>query len=749
MASEDARRTEAAAYNDTANLALVFEENIIRLIQAHDQILLFARASFAADPDRFDLMQWAHVQKFVADVSLQIVIINKEGMLAATTLGMPKAPMDLSDREHFRVHIDTDGDELFISKPVFGRVSGKWSIQLSRRIIAADGTFSGVILVAIDPYYLANFYGSIDVRKKGMVLLAGLDGIVRARVSSGDRTIGQSITSGALFRQLALASSGSFLTDGRRDGVSRISSYRRVKGYPLVVAVGFARAEVLAGAGQRRMIHYSVATFVSCLVLIFSTMIVRRQIRLLRARDNLWEAANYDLLTKLPNRNRLHEVVSAIIAEPHTTRSQRFAALLIDLDNFKFINDTLGHEAGDLVLRTAAKRIQRMSRRAQVVARLGGDEFAVVLRDMPTRQEAEATGVRILRAMRRKVDYRGHAIEISASVGIACFPDHATNWSGVFRAADLALYRAKQSGRNRVVVFEPAMQIEVENRFLVLETLRSAIEMDRVTPFYQPEIAVETGEVVGFEALSRIVLDDGRQCMPAEFMSALEDMEVGREFGWRMMEKVISDMKAWLAAGLNVNRIAINVTNVDLRAEDYAERVIAMLQENGINPGNLEIEVTETAALDDNIVTIKRNLNILAGYGVLISLDDFGTGFASLAHLKLLPVTKIKIDRSFVGSIMTDPESRSIIDAIVRLSHSLGKAVVAEGVEDEAQLAMLRELDCDIVQGFLFSRAIRFDEVGTYLLRHAAKSLGSSAWRHKNHSGGELWVGRHVESSAR
>jgi diguanylate cyclase (GGDEF)-like protein len=398
MISEDARRTEDAAYHETVNMARVFEENIIRLIQAHDQILLSARSSLAKDPDHFDLVSWAREQNFATEVSLQIVIINKAGMLAGTTLGMPPNPVDLRDRQHFRVHVDATGDELFISKPLLGRVSNQWSIQLSRRLTAADGSFAGVILVSMDPYYLANFYESIDTRKNGMVLLAGLDGIVRARVSAGDRTIGQSIASGGLFQRFALASSGSYVTDGKQDGAARFTSYRRVRGYPLVVAVGLARSEILTTVERHRVLYCGVAGFVSMLILIFVATIVRRQIGLQRAREELWKAANVDALTRLPNRNRLHDIVSAMTSKTQVDQA-RFAILLIDVDNFKLINDTLGHEAGDIVLRIAARRLDRMCGKVRVVARLGGDEFAMLLHDMGGQRELEDVALRVMSAI--------------------------------------------------------------------------------------------------------------------------------------------------------------------------------------------------------------------------------------------------------------------------------------------------------------------------------------------------------------
>jgi diguanylate cyclase (GGDEF)-like protein len=451
-------------------------------------------------------------------------------------------------------------------------------------------------------------------------------------------------------------------------------------------------------------------------------MIVRRQVGLQRAQDRLWEAANLDTLTRLLNRNRLNEVVAAIIADPNACQ-ERFAVLLLDLDNFKFINDTLGHEAGDLVLRTAAKRIKRASDGAQLVARLGGDEFALVLRGGSKQLQIDEAAQRILRALQRKIKYRGHSVEVSISVGIACFPDHATTWSGIFRAADLALYSAKRAGRNRAVVYDPAMLVEAEKTFAMLESVRFAIENDRITPYYQPQVATKTGEVVGFEALARIVKEDGRLEMPTEFVSALEDPEVSRAFGMKMMEKVVTDMRLWLAAGLEIKRVAVNASTLELRMDDYAERVIAILQKNEVIPDLFEIEITETAAFDDNIAVIGRNLAALAAHGVSIALDDFGTGFASLTHLKMPSITKVKIDHSFVGSIVGDPESRSIVDAIIRLSQSLGKVVVAEGVENDVQLATIHELDCDIAQGFLFSEPMPADGVGTYLLRHTANLL--------------------------
>jgi diguanylate cyclase (GGDEF)-like protein len=724
LAGLDARRAEDGAFRDTANLARAFEEHIIRLIKACDQILLFARSSFGRDPTGFSLKQWAHDQNFANDVTLQIAIADKTGILTASNLPLSPKPTSIRDREHFRVHADTARDELYISKPVMGRISGKWSIHLSRRISADDGSFLGIITIAIDPYYLGRFYESVDLNRNGMVLLAGLDGIVRARVSGASQTVGQSIRNGMLFKRLSFTPIGSYVTDGKLDGHRRLTSYRSVRGLPLVVAVGLAETDVFASIGYTRRLYFLAAAMMSILVLAFMAMLVRRQIAMQRARDKLWETANVDALTKLANRNRLNDTVNAIVANP-SAKNERFALLLFDLDNFKFINDTLGHEAGDIVLRTAAKRIKRTSRDAYFVARLGGDEFAVVLRNPSSQGEIEDTAQRILQALQQRVNYRGHGVQLSTSIGIACFPDHSSTWNDVFRAADLALYRAKRDGRNRFAVFHPEMLVEAENQFRLLESVRLALKRDHVVPFYQAKVAIKTGEVVGFEAVARIVHYDGRVDLPEHFVSTLADAEISRAFGLRMVERVARDMRTWQELGLDIKGVAINVSTTELRAGDYAERVLAILEANRIPAQRFEVEVTETAAFDDETSSIRRNLDILSTHNISIALDDFGTGFASLTHLKSLPISQVKIDQSFVANILTDTECRAIVDATVRLSHSLGKIVVAEGVESRAQLAAVGKLGCDIAQGFLFSKPIPFDEVHTFLLQHRIRNLAS------------------------
>lgn len=438
-----------------------------------------------------------------------------------------------------------------------------------------------------------------------------------------------------------------------------------------------------------------------------------------RKRDEMkiWQAANFDSLTGLPNRSQLHEAVDEAIADA-ARKPGSLALLLIDLDNFKLINDTLGHEAGDLALRRTADRLRRVAREDDLVARLSGDEFAVFVRDIEDHAALERRAAEILRALRRRMRFRGETIEVHGSVGVALFPEHGESRSDLFRSADLALYRAKHDGRGRIVVFEPAMRATAERRYEVLTTVRDAIQGSRVVAVYQPQMLLATGAADGLEALVRIEHGDGRLGLPGEFMSAFEDAEVGRALGLQMLDRVTRDFEAWLAAGIDVKRIAVNVSNIELRVDDYAERVMARLRQRRIPFERFEIEVTETVIFDEGVPAIRRNLRTFAQNGISLALDDFGTGFASLTHLKSLPISRVKIDGSFIRHVVTDPQSRSIVDAIVRLSHSLGKPVVAEGVEDAEQLERIRELRCEMAQGFLFARPLRAEAVPSFLLRN-------------------------------
>ena len=287
LLATDKQHAEQSAVQNGANLARAFEEHIIRSIREVDQTLLYVRESYTKDPAHFDLSLWSHNSQFLKDLGFQVAIIDKDGYLLATSLGPVSERLDLRDREHFRVHANGVRDELFISKPVFGRASNKWSIQLTRRITGSDGSFAGVVVVSLDPHYLERFYESVDLGAKGVVVLVGLDGIVRARASLGDTTIGQSLAGSTLFASYPQNETGSFESTSPIDGVERVYSYRGVRGFPLIVVVGLAKDEVLAGYDLRRMSYTEEGAALTTLLVVISGLIAWHQRGLQKSREQL------------------------------------------------------------------------------------------------------------------------------------------------------------------------------------------------------------------------------------------------------------------------------------------------------------------------------------------------------------------------------------------------------------------------------------------------------------------------------
>ena len=273
-------------------------------------------------------------------------------------------------------------------------------------------------------------------------------------------------------------------------------------------------------------------------------------------------------------------------------------------------------------------------------------------------------------------------------------------------------------GRNRAVMFEPALLADAERRYRTVASFREAIDDGRLVAVYQPEIDLASGEVVGFEALARI--DNGGLLPPALFADALNDPESCRLLGRHMLEQASRDLSRWHDAGLSV-RVAVNASSFELTDESYAGRLLTLLKERRIPFEDFEVEVTETSVLDDSVPAVAHNLRALSGAGISLALDDFGTGYGSLTHLKSLPIKRVKIDRGFIATMAVDPESRSIVDTIVRLSHSLGKTVVAEGIEKPEQLDELRQLGCDLGQGFAIAHPMRAEDVGAFMLRNLAE----------------------------
>ena len=423
------------------------------------------------------------------------------------------------------------------------------------------------------------------------------------------------------------------------------------------------------------------------------------------AEEEIWRAANHDSLTGLPNRGLFHRCLERALSDAKVNKTT-VSLLLIDLDDFKDVNDTLGHDAGDALLQEAARRLATLVRPSDTVARLGGDEFAVLLVEPSTLSEATQFAERITEKLREPFTYRRRVVSSRASIGVAAFPEHDSAPAGLMKSADIALYRAKAQGRNRVLTFSPAMRREIEKRVSLGAELREGLARNQIAPYYQPKICLATGRVVGFEALARWEHPTRGVLDPAFFGAAFDDADLAPAIRRQLVAKVAADMGRWCGDNLPFGRVAVNLSSADFSQPRLVEEILEALHSENVGPETFEVEITETVLLGRSSDCVSAILQQFRSNGISIALDDFGTGYASLMHLKHFPVDHVKIDRTFIKDLDQDTDDEAIVAAITGLGRSLNVRITAEGVETRDQEQRLKRLGCCHAQGFLYSAAV-------------------------------------------
>jgi len=422
------------------------------------------------------------------------------------------------------------------------------------------------------------------------------------------------------------------------------------------------------------------------------------------AEDRVRWSATHDPLTELPNRALFNERLAEAIADAARTGG-KVGLLHLDVDHLKAVNDAMGHDAGDALLKAFAQRLRGVVRGTDTVARWGGDEFAVILpgvggRDLPAAVEA------VQKRLREPFVHRGRMFDCCASIGASLFPSHGRTPDELLKSADVALYMAKAAGRGRLVVFGSEMRAELQRRSSMIAAAQDAMDENRVVPFYQPKVELGTGRVAGFEALLRWRHPRGGIHSPGMIAAAFEDAGISTALGDRMLYRTIRDMRRWLDRGVPFGHVALNAASPDFAREGFADRVLEALAAEGVPTPCFQLEVTESVFVGRGAERVTEALRVLSKAGVKIALDDFGTGYASLSHLKEAPVDVLKIDRTFVADLETDAGDAAIVRAILRLGHSLGIEIVAEGVETAGQARYLKRLRCDYAQGYFYSKAV-------------------------------------------
>jgi len=809
---------QARSHGDS--VAKLFQENSERIFERVDQSLLILRALYAENPTGFVLKSWDDKARIAGGDVVQFSLIGQDGYMIATTSGYSGKPLYLGDREHFINTLRQSDDALYVATPVFGRASGKWTIQVARKLLDLNHAQVGVLVASISVDMVGNFYETAKLGEGGTLVLRNASYVVLAARGIDQNGFLRQVSADRI-RSRVPDGDGQYWSDGRTDRSDRLITVRRSSLFPLIFSVGIAKQEIYARYEARRNIYLGIALLLTLVIVVATTLHWRRQQALDRAQFELHESlskfedalrnlpqglsmfdgndrliafnhqwldtyglgskgihvgmtfhevfarqdsvpdldeylrdlkhrlsvseqtsntvtfpdgrfvyisygrrqnggwvathkditerkvsedkieklAHYDSLTGLANRNLFKVRLEEALARQRRMNVS-FAVLLLDLDKFKAVNDALGHQSGDALLRQVADRIKAEIREVDTAARMGGDEFALIA--MPgqglIRDGVEVLAGRLVEALAAPYDIEGHPVVIGCSIGIAVVPEHGTRIDELLRNADLALYKSKSAGRNCFNVYSPNLKAEADQRGLLEIELREAIWRDEIEVFYQPVVELSTGRTVSVEALARWHHPARGFIPPAEFIPVAEEAGLIVELGNLVLAKACRDAMKMP----DDIKIAVNLSAVQFTKSNVVDAVRFALAESGLAERRLELEITESLFLADSEENLKT-LQSLKAFGVSIALDDFGVGYSSLSYLTAFPFDKVKIDKAFMDRI-DRPETFAVLGSIVQLARTLDLSIVAEGVETPEQVDKMRSLGIPLGQGYYFRK---------------------------------------------
>ncbi|AOJ22426.1 EAL domain-containing protein [Burkholderia cenocepacia] len=721
---KDSAYKEAAA--SAAILSSALEQHTVKAIHQVDQITRFVKFEFEKSPARFNLASAVEKGVVPSDTLIQVSLVNAKGILFANTAELHPQPINLSDREHFKVHLAHNDDRLFISKPVLGRVSSHWTLQMTRRLNNPDGSFAGIVVVSEDPSYFTNdFYNNAAIGKEGVIAVVSDTGAVLARRTGSVSNAPGAFSASGVY-PIAERVTGTIIDP--IDGVTRIVSYRHLDGYPLAVMVGLSQTEEFADYTHTRNVYLLMTSFITLAMLAFFGVATGLIGKLLGREREMTQLAEYDLLTGLANRYATLRGLRNDVSMPASL--SRLGLLFIDLDNFKTVNDTLGHNAGDIVLQMTASRLADAVGDEGSLARIGGDEFVVVMKGDDVERRAVRLAEAIIRMFGEPFDVRGSSFVLHASIGIALHTVANESEIDLLKKADLAMYSAKDAGKNCYQFYAPHLSHRADHLMRWEQQLRVALAEEQLFLAYQPKIDLTHRTITGFEALARWDHPEHGVISANEFISIAESTGLIVPIGDFVIRTACEQIARWRDEGHDTLTLAVNISPVQFWRGDLIETISQALQDTGIPANRLEIEITETAMMEypelvsEKIVALKK-------LGIRIALDDFGTGYSSLSYLHRFSVDTLKVDRSFVQAIPNDRSVCVMVSSIVHLARSLGLTVVVEGTETEEQITWLSALGEIEAQGFLFSRPVPADAIPALIARFGVRGEHPNVVAHR------------------
>ena len=703
-----------AILRDTAasasTVATALEQQTLRAIRQVDQITRFVKYEYEHRRSDFDLKQTLASGMVAERYMVLVSLADANGNVFAAT--MPgTAGVNIADREHFRVHLDDESDGLFISHPVFGRVSRKWVLQFSRRLNNPDGSFAGVVVVSQEPsYFTSDFYTNAVLGQYGQIAVIADDGALLAR-STGASV---AITGTGELPPFTAEQRSSGVQRDPIDGVERIVAYRHLRDYPLAVQVGLSLDEELSEYRHVERVYLTMATFISVALVVFFALIAYLMQRLIGRDQQLTRLISYDALTGLPNRYALMESLRRALSNP--TQLGKVALLHIDLDNFKSVNDTLGHSQGDEIIRQVSERFVPHVPAGAMLARFAGDEFMVLLEGDHAPEQAEPLGEALLATLKAPMIADGTSFALHASIGVTFWSKADETEADLIKKADLAMYAAKEAGKSVVRVYTQQMTHQAHQLVVWERQMEQALANGEFFLAYQPIISLGADCVCGMEALIRWRHPERGVLSAGEFIPLAETTGQIVAIGEFALTQACRQLVAWRGTLMEPLRLAVNVSSVQFWRGDIGELVERLVKEYAIEPHRLELEITESVMVK-NPALVEMKIEQFKRAGLRIALDDFGTGYSSLSYLTRFPVDTLKVDRSFVESIPDSSRSCLMISNIVNIARSLGIDLIVEGVENDRQLDWLRHFVPLSAQGYLFSRPVEIEQLDSLIAR--------------------------------
>jgi diguanylate cyclase (GGDEF)-like protein len=659
------------------------------------------------------------------DLLFTVSIADAKGAIVEST--RPTAVISVAEEDVYRKQ--RDNEAFFVGQLPQGP-TGDAKLQFSRRLTDPNGAFEGVVIVAVDADFFVSGYEPAKLGEHGVLGLLGTDGVFRVR-RSGDTVLSGGAIDYAAAVAGADAETDAPVTVSRWDGVRRWTNARELYGFPIAVLVGLSVDEQMAAAHSQMRVTSSWAAVGSLLVVILTGLLGRMSWQIVQGRVREGNAklkhaqrveylAYHDGLTGLPNRSMFSKVLNQSINEAQRYE-RKLAVAFLDLDRFKQINDTLGHEAGDQLLKEVAVRLKGCVRSSDTVARLGGDEFVVLLPELEDEKYAAIVAQKILAAVARPFGLMGQEFRVTASIGICSYPQDGLDEQTLTKNADIAMYQAKAEGKNNFQFYSKKLNANSLERLTLESSLRHALERNEFRLHYQAKRDIASGRITGMEALLRWEHPDLGIVAPMQFIPIAEETGLIVPIGKWVLKTVCLQSISWQRQGLPALSIAVNMTARQFLDEQLLADVASLLTETGMDPHLLEIELNESLLIH-NVEKTMRILTGLRGLGVKIAVDDFGTGYSSLATLQRFPLDTIKIDRSLMRDVFGTADDTGLADAIIAMGKSLSLTVVAQGVETKEQAEHLRLHACDELQGFYFKRPLPVDEF-TQLLRDQATEI--------------------------